>query len=677
MNEQKNHLSEAQNQAVSHKDGPMLVLAGPGSGKTTVITKRTQVLIEQHGIHPGNILVITFTKAAAMEMQERFYQLMSGARVPVTFGTFHAVFFNILKYAYGYRAEHIIKEDEKYHFLKEYVQKEQIEIEDMSDFLKDIITEISLVKSENIKLEHYYSNHCPEKVFRNIYQAYEGFLRNHNLLDFDDMLIFTYELLTKRVDILQVWQKKYQYILIDEFQDINKMQYEIVKLLSKPENNLFAVGDDDQSIYRFRGAKPEIMLGFAKDYPSTKKVLLDYNYRSTGEIVRAAGNLISYNVDRFDKRVRAVKGQGMPIRMEELESNQEENSLIISIIREYQSRGVPLDEIAVLYRTNTQPGSLVTKLMEYNIPFRIKDGIPNLYDHWICKNIIAYIRIALGSDLRSDYLQIANRPNRYLNRECFRSANVSFGDIYQYYRDKMWMWERLDQLKSDLKYLSGLSPYSAITYIRHGIGYEEYLREYAGFRKLKEEELIEILDEIQENAKAFSTFEAWFSYMEQYREELKEQTRKKNKEISGVSLSTMHSSKGLEYQIVFIIDVNESMTPYRKASMEEDLEEERRLFYVAMTRAKEELFLLSVKKRYNKELIPSRFIGESLLNRRELQNGTLVEHKTYGEGVLQWADEKQADIYFASLNRQIVLDLNFCVSNRLLSIKKASGELGK
>lgn len=247
--------NDAQNNAINHIEGPMLVLAGPGSGKTTVITRRVKRLIEQ-GVNPLNILVITFTKAAAEEMRERFYRLMDDNRGRnVTFGTFHAVFFTILKHAYNLSASNIVKEEERYSIVKNAITRHELDIEDEREFVGNVLGEIGRVKSDRIAIENYYSTNCPSDVFRSIYEEYSGKLRGSRKIDFEDMLCYTYELLTARRDILSAWQSKFKYILIDEFQDINKVQYDTIRLLAQPENNLFIVGDDDQSIYGFRGSK--------------------------------------------------------------------------------------------------------------------------------------------------------------------------------------------------------------------------------------------------------------------------------------------------------------------------------------------------------------------------------------------------------------------------------------
>lgn len=618
--------NKAQKEAIFHQKGPMLVLAGPGSGKTRVITERAKVLIDEYQIEPHKILVITFTKAAAEEMKNRFKKRMDGIYAPVWFGTFHAIFFTILKHAYHYNSSNILREDQKKQFFREILQKLELEIEDENEFLGEIESEISLVKGEMISLEHYFPMNCSTEVFKTFFQEYNKKLQQYRLIDFDDMLVYCYELLSQRADILKMWQKQFEYILIDEFQDCNKIQYDIVRMLAKPENNLFIVGDDDQSIYRFRGARPEIMLKFQKDYSNAKKVLLDINYRSTKSIVEAAARVIQKNKERFPKNIRTINEQGEAVHIQSFENLLLENKKTVETLLAYKKAGILFSEMAVLFRTNTQPGALLEKLMEYNIPFRMKDNIPNIYEHWIARNIICYIKIALGNRERALFLQIMNRPKRYISREYIDTTIVDFERLRTYYEDKDWMAERIDRLEYDLKIIKNLRPYTAIQYIRKGVGYEEYLVEYAAYRRIKSEELFDLLDEIQEASKEFETFEEWFLHIERYGEELKEQIQKvKEQKEEAVTMSTMHSAKGLEYKVVIIIDVNEGIIPHRKAVLDADLEEERRMFYVAMTRAKRYLHMFYVKERYNKELEVSPFLSQ-LLPREEKKK---KENKTF------------------------------------------------
>jgi DNA helicase II / ATP-dependent DNA helicase PcrA len=604
--------NQSQVSAVDHFLGPMLVLAGPGSGKTTVITHRTKKLIEEYGVNPTNILVITFTKAAAQQMQERFYSLMGGKKSSVTFGTFHAVYFKILKYAYNYSATNILREDMKYDILREIISYLKMDISDEKDFISDIISEISLVKGDMMDVDHYYSKNCSESYFKKIYSMYNDRLIRSNLIDFDDMLVMCYELLTKRTDILKLWQDKYKFILIDEFQDISKVQYEIIKLLALPENNLFIVGDDDQSIYRFRGAKPEIMLNFKKDYPKTLEILLDVNYRSTGAIVKNSIALINHNKVRFIKKIKHCHEEGDGLSIMEFENQLEESKRIIKIISDSIKNGEEYKDTAVLYRTNTNPRILVEKLIEYNIPFRIKDSIPNIYEHFLAKNIISYIKIAMGNDSRKEYLSIINKPKRYISRDAFNTPLVNLEDIKEYYEDKDYVVERIDRLEYDIMMLEKMTPYAAICYIRRGIGYDEYVKEYAEYRRINIEELIEVLDELEEGARGYKTYDEWFLHIKEYTKELKHQVNIRNEITNAIELETMHSSKGLEYNNVIILGANEGITPHKKAVLDGDIEEERRLFYVAMTRAKKRLYITYTSERYGKKTKQSRFIKDIL-----------------------------------------------------------------
>lgn len=602
----------SQTEAIGHLNGPMLVLAGPGSGKTLVITERTRSLIVNNQIPPSDILVITFTKAAAVEMKERFTKRMEQKHYPVTFGTFHAVFFGILKHAYGFKADNIIRENEKYRYMREIITEMRLEYEDEKEFIGMLLGEISLIKNTGISLEHYYSANCAQEVFCRIYQRYDNKMKQARRIDFDDMLVYCYELLTQRKDILKGWQARFPYILIDEFQDINKLQFDIVKLLAKPQDNLFVVGDDDQSIYRFRGAKPEIMLGFEKVYPNAKKVLLDVNYRSQKKIVTSALRLIGCNKERYQKKIQAFREETHPVIVKLFETQFQENQTVIQEILGYVEQGISYEDIAVLFRTNTQPRFLMEQLLAYNIPFRTRDSIKNLYEHWISRDILTYLRLSLGSRYRKDFLQVMNRPKRYITRESMEEETIAF-DVwaaYFYERKQPWVAERIEQLEADLRVLSRISPFAAINYIRNGIGYDGFLKEYAEYRNISEEDLFDVLNELQESAKEHKTYEAWFLHIEEYGKALIRQKAEQDKNRNSVSLATLHSAKGLEFPIVFIVDVNEDVMPYKKAVLEAEIEEERRMFYVGVTRAKDFLHLYHSKKITGKDMYPSRFLEE-------------------------------------------------------------------
>lgn len=602
--------NKSQIQAIAHGTGPCMVLAGPGSGKTAVIIQRTIDLIEKSHVKPENILVITFTKAAATEMKQRFLHRMGAGQSGVTFGTFHGIFFTVLKYAYHYSAANIIGEEQRYALLRDVCYSMHLQYEDEAEFFSGVFAEISKVKNERIPLESYYSSLCGEEVFRDIFKAYQSRMQKNGLLDFDDMLVYTYELFTQRKDILAMWQQKFQYILIDEFQDINQLQYDIIRMLALPENNLFIVGDDDQSIYRFRGSKPEIMLHFGEDYKKAKKVVLDVNYRCTKDIVEKSLRLIGHNSNRYPKDIRANSEAEDGVTLCSFDNTAKETAFIIEQIKKSIEKGQRYSDFAVLFRTNIQPQYLMEQLLSHNIPFHTKDSLPNLYNHWMVRDILAYLTIGKGSLRRKDFLQILNKPKRYLSRESLTDEVVDFLEWEKLYEEQPWIAERVVKLSYDVKLLEKMSPYAAINYIRRGIGYEDYLREYATDHNRKPEELLDILDQIQESAKGFASVDKWVFHMKEYEEQLTRMARQKNANPNSVELATFHSAKGLEFANVFIMEVNESWVPYRKSVLERDIEEERRLLYVGLTRAKEKLWISYVKEIHNKSSEPSRFIKE-------------------------------------------------------------------
>lgn len=607
--------NQAQLQAIAHKKGTCMVLAGPGSGKTTVITKRIEYLIQKYKVKPEKILVITFSKAAAKEMRERFHALHSDMYAPVTFGTFHGIYYGILKWAYKLNADNILSEEEKSQLLYRIVEQLEADMDDEKEFVQDLASEISNVKSNRITPEEYRAVSCDDIIFRQAYRQYEMARKRRRKIDFDDMLVLTYQLFVTRPDILKLWQKKYQYILIDEFQDINQVQYDVIRMLAAPENHLFIVGDDDQSIYRFRGARPEIMLAFPEDYPETKQIVLNVNYRSTKAIVNGAAKVIRQNQNRYEKQIITLNEQGDNIHIQEVKHPIEESKYVIGEIQKLVQKGVASADIAVLFRTNTQARMLVETFMEHNMSFQMKEHLPNLYEHFIAKDLIAYMRMASGDCSRNTFLKIMNRPNRYIGRDSVEHGEVSFENLRNFYEEKEWMLDRIDRLEVDLRIIGRMAPYGAIQYIRKHIGYDEFLVEYAYKRRMKMGDLQDILSEIEEHAKAFKTIEEWFEHIETYTKELNRQAEYKNDNPDAIMLMTMHGAKGLEFHTVFIIGANEKIIPYKKAETPEEIEEERRMFYVAMTRAKKKLIITYTRERNGKSMEPSRFVRELLCDK--------------------------------------------------------------
>ena len=610
-------LNHAQTEAVAHNKGPCMVLAGPGSGKTLTIGKRIEYLIMKHKVRPEEILVITFTKYAAWEMKNRTRSICGPSSYAVTFGTFHGIYYGILKWAYRLNQSNLLSDEEKYRILREILPgidwDQEPEADEEKDYLQELAIEIGNVKNNCMDIEEYEPVKYTTEKFRKLYRTYEETKKKYRKIDFEDMLIQCRDLFMKRPDILKKWQEKFQYILVDEFQDVNQAQYDVVRMLAAPQDNLFVVGDDDQSVYGFRGAKPGIMKEFMKDYPKARQILLDVNYRSSGYIVKGALRVIGNNKIRFEKKIEAFRKPDETVHVQEVKDPVQEAEYVLERIREYREKGVSYTEMAVLYRTNVDARAMSELMTEYQIPFVMKEHLNNIYEHFIALDMISYLRLSQGEYDRKYFLQIANRPNRYLTRESMKTGNVSYESLRRYYRDKDWMVDRIDQLEWDMKMICDKTPYAAIQYIRKRMGYDEFLKEYAAYRKISSEDLFAVLEEIWQNSKGYGTIKEWFEHIESYGKMLKEQN-KKNGEKEGVNLMTMHAAKGLEFDTVFVIEANEGSCPYKKATTDEEIEEERRLFYVAMTRAKRKLVISYVKEKNGKDLLPSRFVSELLLN---------------------------------------------------------------
>ena len=610
-------LNHAQTEAVAHNKGPCMVLAGPGSGKTLTIARRIEYLIQKYKVRPEEILVITFTKYAACEMRDRFRSICGPSSYAVTFGTFHGIYYGILKWAYRLNQSNLLSDEEKYRILREILPgidwDQEPEADEEKDYLQELAIEIGNVKNNCMDIEEYEPVKYTTEKFRKLYRTYEETKKKYRKIDFEDMLIQCRDLFMKRPDILKKWQEKFQYILVDEFQDVNQAQYDVVRMLAAPQDNLFVVGDDDQSVYGFRGAKPGIMKEFMKDYPKARQILLDVNYRSSGYIVKGALRVIGNNKIRFEKKIEAFRKPDETVHVQEVKDPVQEAEYVLERIREYREKGVSYTEMAVLYRTNVDARAMSELMTEYQIPFVMKEHLNNIYEHFIALDMISYLRLSQGEYDRKYFLQIANRPNRYLTRESMKTGNVSYESLRRYYRDKDWMVDRIDQLEWDMKMICDKTPYAAIQYIRKRMGYDEFLKEYAAYRKISSEDLFAVLEEIWQNSKGYGTIKEWFEHIESYGKMLKEQN-KKNGEKEGVNLMTMHAAKGLEFDTVFVIEANEGSCPYKKATTDEEIEEERRLFYVAMTRAKRKLVISYVKEKNGKDLLPSRFVSELLLN---------------------------------------------------------------
>lgn len=613
-------LNRGQDEAIKHGNGPCMVLAPPGSGKTLIVTERTRYLIEESGVRPDQILVITFTRYAAREMKERFERLTAGKNYPVTFRTFHSIFYGILKCAYGIGANNLMSEKESSVLLQEVLDQTDIEstpeVEDEEELVRELLREVGMVKNGLCHLKDFHSKYLTQDEFAEVFRSYEHQKKELKKFDFDDMLVQCYALFRKKPEILQGWQKRFQYILIDEFQDINRVQYEVIRMLAAPRYNLFVVGDDDQSIYGFRGAKPELMLYMKQEFPSLRTISLTVNYRSTEFITGAAARVILHNDTRFYKRVQSFRGRGQNVHVQEVLDEQEEAQYVTEEIQKKLDQGIKPGEIAVLFRAAVQARMISEILSEHRIPFEMRDYVTNFYRHFIVKDIMAYLQLAAGKRDRSLFLTICNRPLRYLARNSMENRQVNFEDLRKFYCDKDWMLDIIDQFDVDVRMMKNMAPYAAIQYIRKKIGYDDFLKEYAEKHQISWKQLMDVMAELEERSKNFKSYDEWEIHIAKYTQELEEQQAKARK-IKGerenkVQLMTIHSAKGLEFEDVFVIHANEGEIPHQKAEKKDEIEEERRLFYVALTRAKNNLCISYITQKNGNSIKPSRFVEELL-----------------------------------------------------------------
>lgn len=630
-------LNKNQKMAVEHLDGPCLVLAGPGSGKTRVIAHRIIHMIENCNVAPRRILAISFTKASSIDMKKRTMSLSNNEQIKkVNFGTFHSSFFRILRRYSGVKLEDLISEVDRFKLIKSILK--HLKISNYSDDdVSDVLSEISLVKNEMMKSSDFESQTFSQSEFQDIFRLYEKAKNAANKIDFDDMLILTYILLKKSPEVLNIVRQVYKYILIDEFQDINRVQFEVIKLIAEPSNNVFAVGDEDQSIYGFRGARPDFMMDFEKYFESAKCIVLDVNYRSKKNIVQLSQNLIKNNKNRHEKNINSNRSESGEIRYIYPKDTDDEANIIAKEIKSLvesenikeekkssnnEKKIFEYSDFAVTYRTNRQARAFVDVFMDNRIPFVLKDSARSIYDHWVSQDIISYLRIAANIGNNEDWSRIINKPFRYISKSAVSSALKS-DDFFQSLMDnsdiKDFQKKNLEELYDDLQYVRSLAPEYGISYIRSTLDYDRYILEYCHERKIKAKQIVEILDELETSAKSYKSIFDYFKHIDNVREEIKKRTDKKttsmdNIETEGVVLTTMHSAKGLEFKNVYVAGVNDSVIPFIPSDEEKpkdcNYEEERRLLYVGITRAKDNIVISAPSKRFGKSIAESRFLKE-------------------------------------------------------------------
>lgn len=615
-------LNKNQAQAVAHIDGPCMVLAGPGSGKTRIISQRIVSMVLDHDIPPTRILAISFTKASSLEMKKRTLAYGKDDRLnKVSFGTFHSSFFRILRRYVGVSLEDLLLDLDRFKLVRSILKYLKISNYNDDDVL-DLLNEISLVKNELVDYRDYDSKSFEQEIFQKAYRLYEDEKKRHGKIDFDDMLIQAYDLLNNDPAILSIVRQVFKYILIDEFQDINRVQFELIRLIAGQENNLFVVGDEDQSIYGFRGARPDFMLEFDQYFPSARHILLDTNYRSSKDIVDLSLGLIKKNKKRHPKDLKAFSKDPARISYIYPKDTDDEARLVADQIfdRVGSQKGADYGDFAVIYRTNRQARAFVDAFMDKRIPFILKDAPKTIYDHWVSLDIIAYLRIAMEIGSGGDWARVINKPFRYISKKSLAKAEASMDFLDCLLNDediKDFQKKNLEDLYIDLNYVRGLSPQYGISYIRTTLDYDRYILDYCHERRIKSQQIVEILDELEAAAGPYRTILDFFKHIDQVREEVKKNADKTagsslaTSADKGVVLTTMHSSKGLEFDNVYIVGVNEGIVPYQLGDDSKlDIEEERRLLYVAITRAKRVLVISSPLKRFGKKIGQSQFLKE-------------------------------------------------------------------
>lgn len=603
MNEKKPSLSAAQQRAVSHIRGPALVIAGPGSGKTFVIVQRIFHLIQAADVPPEQILVLTYTKAAALQMQKRFQTAWRDAQreqpPPVRFGTFHSICYHILQQFGNLQANSLIKESDKRKFIEVWLKNNGMEELCSYDSISMLLSAISYEKNRFEKTPH--GEKLPPhlsglplsaELYGRLQREYDCFLRAEGFLDFEDMILQCLRLLSQNQSARERCQEMFPYLLVDEFQDINGLQFEVLKLLALPQNHLFVVGDDDQSIYGFRGAVPHMMQLFRQEYPECRVFMLTENYRSGAEIVRFAARVIEKGSGRFAKEFIPVHTGGtICLECFQTRAEQERELLArLSALSPKQGR-----ETAIIVRNNLLLMQYLQLLKHAQLPIAGGHASPhNLVKSPVFQDVFAFLNFVYDGKKRSDFLRFMNKPNHFFTRMALSGEQVRQEELLFYYQNNKEMQAVIHNYFAHLTMAEGLSPGLAVRLFRKTIGYERYLKEKAANSReyqIWEEQLTQVEEMAASLPSGRDTGKRLLDLAEEralpatsiYRE--------------GISVMTMHGAKGLEFDRVFLPDVNEGIIPGRQSASPEALEEERRLLYVAITRAKKELYLSYTKER--------------------------------------------------------------------------------
>jgi DNA helicase II / ATP-dependent DNA helicase PcrA len=662
------NLSEEQRSAVLCEEDSILVTAGPGSGKTVVIINRVFHLINHKNVNHKNIIVITFTKAAANNMKARYLSMSNNRGVPF-FGTFHGLFYKILSSYYG--EIKIIDSNETFKLIKSFLTTYMEEISE--DKIKEFINEISVFKCSSSTFDEFHTD-LDKSILKNCYEIYEGYKKEKNLLDFEDLQIMCKNLFIKNPRLLNSYKSMFKHILVDEFQDCDALQLDILKLL-KEDNNIFAVGDEDQCIYSFRGSRPDFMVNFNNIFNNGKKLFLTTNYRSVANIVELSMSSIKNNKLRSDKVIVANKKNQGNIALAKCQTENLQGDFIANDIEKMVAgTGKAYNDFAILYRTNIESRSIIDGLIRKKIPFKLLDKDFNFFEHFICKDLLAYLKLSINSTDTESFLRIINRPYRYIskiNLEIIRK-DIECKDCFEKIKSidtiPIFQLKILDKLKKDIHSLNKMSLHSAVDFIIHDLGYHDYLMEYCNKYKLQISDLENIIEEFRDSLEEYRTIITFLAHVEVVTEEiLKSKNKTKDEEV--VLLSTVHGVKGMEFSDVYIINLVEGIIPHEH-NMDVNLEEERRLFYVAITRAINNLTFIQPNVVQGKPRKPSRFLNEcnfvqDNINTKGISEGAKVIHKSFGTGIVKTLEDSTI---FISFNNGIErrFDLKILIDNNLI-----------
>ena len=612
-------LNDRQKEAVLYNEGPLLIIAGAGAGKTKTLTMKIAYLLEEKKVKPYHILAITFTNKAAKEMKDRIYAQIGTEAKKLTISTFHSFGLKLLRENYqrlGYEKNLVIMDsDDSLTVVKKIIKDMGYDPKIYNP--KAIRNKISSCKNEMISPAMYerYAISDYEKVIKKLYEKYEDKLKRNNSVDFDDLLLLPIKLFQNYKDVLEDYQDLYQYILIDEYQDTNEAQYTLTKLLSEKSRNITCVGDDSQSIYSFRGANYKNILNFEKDYKDAKVVLLEQNYRSTGTILKAANAVIKNNKQRKDKNLWTAKEEGEKIKYYRAYDEKDETSYVVEKIKELISKGENYQDIAVLYRTNAQSRVIEEALLKENLPYKVIGSI-YFYSRKEIKDLIAYLRLIHNSKDNVSLLRVINTPKRGIGLKTIENLTeiadqegismyeaISSGKELEFKN----LIEKLKEIKEELTLTELIDKVLDASGMRQELESEKSLEAEVRLENLEEFKSITKSFEEQEGLVSLEEFLleiSLISDVEEYRED-----------PNRISLMTVHSVKGLEFNHVFVIGLEEGIFPHMNSLMESsDVEEERRLMYVAITRAKDDLYLVNARRRTlfgNDQINPvSRFLSE-------------------------------------------------------------------